>query len=120
MKVIDILNKISKNELSDKTRFKVYSSSDDEPFICEYDISYPGTIWRICDERIRFNYKIDFMRILNYDVEVIEQNKEIEELKEDWEYTERGANKYLIRENRNKINELVRAVNKLNKEREGK
>lgn len=80
MKVIDILNKISKNELPDKTRFKVYSSSEDKSFICEYDISYPGTIWRICDERIRFNYKIDFMRILNYEVEVIEKNKEIEEI----------------------------------------
>ena len=30
MKVIDILNKISKNELPDKTRFKVYSSRGDE------------------------------------------------------------------------------------------
>ena len=84
MKVIDILNKISKNELPDKTRFKVYSSTEDKSFICEYDMNYPGVIWRICDERCRFNYKIDFMRILNYEVEVIEENKEIEE-KLDWE-----------------------------------
>ena len=39
--------------------------------------------------------------------EVIEENKEIEELNEDWEYTQRGADKYLIRENRKTINKLV-------------
>ena len=46
-----------------------------------------------------------------------EENKEIEELNEDWEYTQRGADKYLIRENREKINEIIR---KINKEREEK
>ena len=124
MKIIDILNKISKNELPDKTRFKVYSSSDDEPFICEYDISYPGTIWRICDERSKFNYKIDFMRILNYEVEVIEENKEIEELNkisyDEFKYTDTEHRFDLTNIEYDKINELVRAVNKLIKEREEK
>lgn len=111
MKIIDILNKISKNELPDKTRFKVYSRRGDEPFICEYDTGYPGTIWCICDSESRFNYKIDFMRILNYEVEAIEENKEIEELL---------ADAYTSPDTLNKINELVQAVNKINKEREEK
>lgn len=114
MKIIDILNKISKNNLKDKTKFKVYSSSSNDSFICEYDESYPGTIWCLTDNG-KFNYKIDFMRILNYEVEVIEENKGIEELPV---YPSYAYRKEELSENRLKINELVRAVNKLTKERE--
>lgn len=122
MKIIDILNKISKNELPDKTRFKVYSSRGDEPFICEYDTGYPGTIWYICDSGSRFNYKIDFMRILNYEVEVIEENKEIEELNkisyDEFKHTDTKHRFDLTNIEYDKINELVRAVNKINKQLE--
>ena len=76
MKVIDILNKISKNELPNKTKFKVFSSSDDErtAFICEFDDSYPGTLWS-GDGECKWNFKIDNMRILNYEVEIIQEPK---------------------------------------------
>lgn len=50
--------------------------------------------------------------ILNNEVEVIEENKEIEELNDNDIY---DYNHLQL-----KINELVRAVNKLNKEREEK
>ena len=52
------------------------------------------------------------------DFEVIEQNKEIEELEISESNTE-IIDDFVIK-NREKINELVRAVNKINKEREEK
>ena len=121
MKVIDILNKIAKNELQDGVRFEVYSNSENKPFVCEFDMSYPGTIWCIDEKNeIKFNYKIDYMRILNYEIKTIEENKEIKEL---WANTigdsEQCRDKFAL-DNRDKINELVRAVNKLNKESEEK
>ena len=54
------------------------------------------------------------------DFEVIEENKEIEELGEYFNSTAELDNRALAIENRIKINELVRAVNKLTKEREEK
>lgn len=120
MKIIDILNKIARKELPHKTKFKVYSScrdKDNKEFVCEYDENYPGIIWCITDNT-KFNYKIDYMRILNYEVELIEQNKEIEEMPTKLINTSDPIEH--IVEQHNKINELVRAVNKLIKEREEK
>ena len=62
-------------------------------------------------------FDTSFLCNIDIDFEVIEENKEIKELpneliRDDWTY---HAIKF-----HNKINELVRAVNKLNKEREEK
>ena len=85
IKMIELLNMISRGELKDKTKFKVYSSCKDEsdiPYICEYDKTEPGIIWCITSYDSKFNFKIDYMRILNYYVEILEDNTEdIEELK---------------------------------------
>ena len=78
IKMIELLNMIAKGELKDKTKFKVYSSCNDEdskPFICEYGEAYPGIIWYTTDD-CKYNYKIDYMRILNYYVEILEDNTE--------------------------------------------
>ena len=107
MKIIDLLN----IWVEDRNKLPKKINVDDEPYVYDY----------------RFNlYKIpkkDYFLISNYlncverldiEVEVIEENKEIEEL----------DNMELINArpevNAIKINELVRAVNKLNKEREEK
>lgn len=127
MKIIDLLNKIAKGELPNKTRFKVYSScndKNDKAFICEYDESYPGTIWCICDDNCKFNYKIDYMRILNYEVELIEDEVDIDNIEEfeidknNYIQTELGAFKTRKMDIAflNKVNELVQAVKQLNKE----
>ena len=83
IKMIELLNMISRGELKDKTKFKVYSSCKDEsdiPYICEYDKTEPGIIWCITSYDTKFNFKIDYMRILNYYVEILEDNtEEIEE-----------------------------------------
>lgn len=114
MKIIDLLNKIAKGELPNKTRFKVYSScndKNDKAFICEYDESYPGTIWCICDDSCKFNYKIDYMRILNYEVELIEDEVDIDNI-EELNVGDTLNNKII----RDKFNKLVQAVKQLNKE----
>lgn len=61
---------------------------------------------------------LDCAERLNREVEVIEENKEIEELEISESNTE-IIDDFVIK-NREKINELVRAVNKINKEREEK
>ena len=123
IKMIELLNMISRGELKDKTKFKVYSSCKDEsdiPYICEYDKTEPGIIWCITSYDSKFNFKIDYMRILNYYVEILEDNtEEIEELDEEWTYIEGQVEKTWSKselELVNKINELVKAVNKLRKE----
>ena len=61
---------------------------------------------------------LDCIEKLNNEVEVIEENKGIEELEISESNTE-IIDDFVIK-NREKINELVRAVNKINKEREEK
>lgn len=103
MKIIDILNKIANGELKDGFEFKyndlhfIYFKNVNEVQRLENGIN----IGRI--------YYLD--KHLNDEVEVIEEKKEIEELK---------ADAYTSPDVLNKINEVIRAVNKLNKEREGK
>ena len=83
IKMIELLNMIARGELKNKTKFKVYSSCKDDsdiPYICEYDKTEPGIIWCITSYDSKFNFKIDYMRILNYYVEILEDNtEEIEE-----------------------------------------
>ena len=122
MKIIDILNKIANGTLEDGFKFKYdsdiyrYNKEKNEIRSIEYD------------ESLVEYYKIE--TILNKEVEVIEENKRIEELS--WAvYLELKKGHYNIenilngiredlKEHRDKINELVRAVNKINKEREEK
>lgn len=107
MKIIDLLNKMSK------------------------DKNYKPTV-KYCGETYTYNEQIDIYKsdnensdyglfsgwilenILNDEVEVIEENKEIEEF--ETEYTMRQMDIQF----QNKINELVRQVNKLTKESEEK
>lgn len=120
IKMIELLNMISRGELKDKTKFKVYSSCKDEsdiPYICEYDKTEPGIIWCITSYDSKFNFKIDYMRILNYYVEILEDNKEeIEELDKDGTFEFNKIQHQAIIDIQNKINELVKAVNEIRKD----
>ena len=128
IKMIELLNMISRGELKDKTKFKVYSSCKDEsdiPYICEYDKTEPGIIWCITSYNSKFNFKIDYMRILNYYVEILEDNtEEIEEL-DNWFVDERKecrefdiqAINLCFSKHRDKINELAKTVNEMRKDK---
>lgn len=108
MKIIDILNKMSNGDL--KNGFKIgwngftYTYNEINGFRDKHgDTLSENTFIECC---------------LNDEVEVIEENKEIEEL----EISEKDRRYYveLLINIADKTNELVRAVNKLNKEREEK
>ena len=107
MKIIDILNKIANGELKDGFEFKyndlhfIYFKNVNEVQRLENGIN----IGRI--------YYLD--KHLNDEVEVIEENKEIEELHE---YKNIGYSECDIKTNREKLNEVIRAVNKINKQLE--
>lgn len=96
MKIIDILNDLSKGKT-----YKFKYKNDIYKFNKNKGI-YESTL---CNLNV---YYIDL--ILNDEVEVIEENKEIEEISID-----EVDNKVALK---NKINELARAVNKINKQLE--
>ena len=103
MKIIDILNKMANGELKDGFKFEykhtTYTYHEETNEIIDSEQDTLEESWLLG-------------QILNDEVEVIEENKEIEELS-----INEVDNKVALK---NKINELVRAVNKLNKETEEK
>lgn len=110
MKIIDILVKKANGELEDGFKFKYRSRTyvyDEEKDTLKNTEVY---------EQLGEYYILE--RYLNDTVEVIEEQKEIEEMPNRVLNTE-DLTGHLI-EQHNKINELVRAVNKMNREREVK
>lgn len=108
MKIIDILNAKANGTLKDGFKFRY--GNDDYKYKKEIDAiidSYESDLG--CEHIVE--------QILNDEVEVIEEKKEIEEL--GILSTQSETYKSVV-DNREKINELVRAVNKLNKESEEK
>ena len=110
MKVIDILNKINNNEeIPEKIKFDntifEYNKSQKE-YNHKKDNGYYETLLY----RVMTTHFIDVL--LRAEVEVIEENKEIEELDEMQIINARPE------VNAEKINELIRAVNKINKQLE--
>ncbi len=116
IKIIDILNKMADGTLEDGFEFRYKNKI----------YKYKKEIDAIIDSRkMELGYGIDLgqeyivEQILNDEVEVIEETKDIEEL----DMCNFGHNNTISKQEAdiiNKINELVRAVNKLNKEREEK
>ena len=110
MKIIDILNKMANGELEDGFKFcfgdEVYTYTKNDNSI--RDINF----YKLGQRKVIEEYLNDEVLLFkDNNQEVIEENKEIEELQtkiisEDW-------TPFII-EHHNKINELVRAVNKLN------
>lgn len=111
MKIIDILNKKANGTLEDRFKFKfagrVFTYSKKNNVIQDEYGWGIGQVSRLEQQ-------------LNNTVEVIEKNKEIEELNDTCSDVENMLNTdidYYNNLTRKKLNELVRAVNKLTKER---
>lgn len=109
MKIIDLLNKINKGEeIPEKVKYEdvIFEyNKEHKDYMRKKDNLYHETLlYRVMNTHF-------ISELLRAEVEVIEENKEIEELL---------ADTYTAPETLNKINELVQAVNKLNKEREEK
>lgn len=114
MKIIDILVAKANGTLEDGFKFK-YGNKTFRYYKKQNVISNNIIRYNITDTCFGDLYRLD--NCLNDEVELIEENKEIEEL---LELPSKGIYSPVINENRNKINELVREVNKLIKEREEK
>ena len=100
IKVIDLLNKIANGEEVPKE-------------IKKEDLE--GNSFEDLIDNLKYFDK-DFSKTLNDEVEILEDNtEEIEELDTDKGLQE--IDRVLIIQNRNKINELVKAVNDLRKEK---
>lgn len=111
IKMIELLNMITNGELKNNTKFNIINE-DGDIIKCKYSSTYPGYIWVIDNEEVSFNYKIDHLRILSYEVEILEDNtEEIEELRTD----EVIDGNWVLRKPTNleiayKINELVKRI----------
>ena len=124
MKVIDLINKINNNEEAPK-KIKLDNvifefDKDKEEYIHKLDDWRSETIlFKAMNENTYF-----IQDLLKIEVEVIQENKEIEELNkisyDEFKYSDNKHRFDLTTIEYDKINELVRAVNKINKEREEK
>ena len=117
IKMIELLNMIANGELKNNTKFNIINE-DGDTFKCKYSSTYPGYIWVIDNEEVSFNYKIDHLRILSYEVEILEDNtEEIEELKKVNGPEVYQNQTFYTLENRAKINELVKVINSIRKDK---
>ena len=118
MKIIDLLNKINKGEeIPEKVKYEdtIFEyDKDRKEYIHKVDDWYSETLlFKVTNEHTHF-----IQDLLKAEVEIIEENKEIEELHildegESNEALYKYCSKLLLKQN-----ELIRAVNKINKERE--
>ena len=110
MKVIDLLNEIAKGE--QPSHIRIY---DRDWYWNNYDgYVTEGSLSTTPDAQLYLfsSYRLDFA--LDKEVEIIEEDKEIEEIKDIW-----GSDGYLDMDSASdmvdKINELIKAVNELKK-----
>ena len=120
IKIIELLNMIANGELKNNTKFNIINE-DGDIIKCKYSSTYPGYIWVIDNEEVSFNYKIDHLRILSYEVEILEDNtEEIEDIK-GWglatDYKDFETINHTLDRFGNKINELVKAINSIRKDK---
>ena len=116
IKVIDLLNKIANREI---IPFKLKSGSTIYYF-SEYHQDYVIDLSKdVIDTNVYFIKDLVGTNELNDEVEVLEEDKEIEELKYKIDLTNLSYNEDWLRccilDNKNKINELIKAVNELKK-----
>lgn len=119
MKGYELLKAISDREIEDGTKIEIKGRFTGD-LSGSYFIYNKGCFrFPIYEpDGTKYSDSVEIHDLINYSFEVIEENKEIKELPnrlitgEDW-------TSFAI-EHHGKINELVRAVNKLNKEREEK
>ena len=115
IRVIDLLNKIANGEIKNSTKFKIIPE-DGHAFICKYGSGYPGYIWVIDNgNEISFNYKIDHMRILGYEVEIIEEQEEIDIQNIEEIEPAMNGNAYVIDNKTWTLNQVIKAVKQLDK-----
>ncbi len=113
MTIIDILNNIAnKKEVPEKIKCEDKIYIYDHNYKDYYVKGYIGDISYSLFENL-FNYE-DTVDILNKEVEIIEEDKEIEEIP--LGYTQNKLQSEIYEYQRCVFNELIQAVNKINKQ----
>lgn len=116
IKMIELLNKIANGELKNNTKFNIINE-DGDIIKCKYSSTYPGYIWVIDNEEVSFNYKIDYLRILSYEVEILEDKIDSIEKIKTLKYDTFNKKQKSLYENMvtlaNKLNEVIDKINEM-------
>lgn len=117
MKIIELLNKIANNEIKDKTKFiiKFKNGIQRKVYYDKKEVAFFNCLKNISDDEKVYDH-VTF----NDEIELLNNNKiESNNIEEIEELNIAGLNATIVGgEIANKINELIRAVNKLIKESE--
>lgn len=116
MKGYELLKAISDGEIKNGTKIEIKGRfrGDLEGSYFIYDEgSFVFPIYK--PDGTEYYDNVELHDLINYSFEVIEEKKEIEELHE---YKNIGYSECDIKTNREKLNEVIRAVNKINKQLE--
>lgn len=116
MKGYELLKAISDGEIKNGTKIEIKGGfrGDLEGSYFIYDEgSFVFPIYK--PDGTEYYDNVELHDLINYSFEVIEEKKEIEELHE---YKNIGYSECDIKTNREKLNEVIRAVNKINKQLE--
>ena len=108
MKGYELIKAITENKIKDNTKIKVVNSLT-EDILTQIEYRKGMLKWKTEE------FDTSFLCNIDIEFEVIEENKEIEELKT---LSPQSETYKSVVDNREKINELVRAVNKINKQLE--
>ena len=125
MKGYELLKAISDGEIKDGTKIEIkgrFGESLKGSYFIYKKGSFIFPIYK--PDGTEYYVSVGIHDLINFSFEVIEENKEIKELNkisyDEFKYTDNKHRFDLTNIEYDKINELVRAVNKLNKESEEK
>lgn len=119
MKGYEVLEKIEKGEIENGTKIEIIGRFRGElegSYFIYNEGSWDFPIYK--PDGTKYYDKVGLHDLINFSFEVLEENKDIKEL--EILESDRKVMAVFVIKNREKINELVRAVNKLTKEREKK
>ena len=118
MKIIDLLNKIANGEeVPKKLLYKYYYKDFHKEYHLKWNIKYKG-YYTTNDKTPITHLLADNLWNLNDEVEIIEEDKKIEKLKEYASWSEDvESNIIQLLEIKQKINEIIDEVNKLKDDR---
>ena len=119
MKGYELLKAISDREIKDGAKIEIkgrFSGDLKGSYFIYSEGHFRFPIYE--PDGIKYSDSLEVHDLINFNFEVIEENKEIKELGEYFDSTEELNNRALAIENRIKINEIIREINKIKKQLE--
>ena len=119
MKGYELLKAISDREIKDGAKIEIkgrFSGDLKGSYFIYSEGHFRFPIYK--PNGIKYSDSLEVHDLINFNFEVIEENKEIKELGEYFDSTEELNDRALAIENRIKINEIIREINKIKKQLE--